>query len=261
MRAINDHNARGAITRIVLYLRGSNSKNVKESMRTNPNFGAGKAIGKSANFWQALLLALIQDGYIGEKPECNSSGHAYSALFLHRKAKVWLYDHEEKQEPLMMVEMGNLKVNPEPKPGKKEKENILPDEPRFDTKWTRRFMVGPWKEIEEDRENLYESFKDKLPEMFEKLKEIRNDLAERIERADFVADDNMLNNFCHVRPTTYQSMLRVAECNQSKAEYCSEMIPFIDDYCIKHNLPTDVHSKYGSVVNQISVCFTNFLRL
>lgn len=251
IKAVEDHNLKGAQGKIIKYIRGSKAKDVHESMRTKQRYGAGK--DKPDLFWKDLFSALLHEAYIGEGSSMNAAGWSYSTLRVEIKGQRWLQKYQLKKEPLMLEETSNMKgvVDEalQPSTSSSSQSNAtpshlieLPHLPAYDQEWIKRFMIGPWKEDGENKTaQSDESVKTKQREMYIKLKEIRQDISSRTGMvATHIADNTLIQKYCIVRPTTIENMTLIDGCNKMKAENCKDMLIYIRNFSIEHNLATDV---------------------
>jgi len=253
IKAIEDHNLKGAKGKVIKYIRGSNAKScVAEAMRSMPRFGAGKS--KPELFWKDLFDGMLHEGYIGEGSNMNAAGWTYSTMLVEIKGQMWVRKYQLNKEPLMLEETSNLKglvdkaLQPSepagPSSGNSAANHLieLPRSPMYDQDWLKRFMVGPWKEDGENKTAAYdEGVKRKQSEMYKRLQSIRQDISSRTNIvATNLADNSLLADLCKIRPTTVESMAKMNGFNMHKAESCKDMLTYIRNFSIENNLGTDL---------------------
>ena len=86
MESVNDYEGKGAKTKLIKYIRGSNAAEIWERYKANKNWGIGK--NKPVAFWNDLCASLISEGYIGEGSQTNAAGWSYSVLVVEIKSGV-----------------------------------------------------------------------------------------------------------------------------------------------------------------------------
>lgn len=95
--AILTGNAFGG-TMLIQILRGSANKKITPTSKKSKLFGAGK--NYSEKWWKMLVILLINDGYLKEKPI--SRGHGFT-LAMTPKANKWLIDYKSDNKLILNI--------------------------------------------------------------------------------------------------------------------------------------------------------------
>ncbi|KAF4518102.1 hypothetical protein B566_EDAN007803 [Ephemera danica] len=263
LRTAEQFNGKSGLGKMILALRGSNSKDVYQKIKSSEIFGAGKA--KPEAWWKGLGRLLLKEKYLEECvlsqgwPQRKESGFALTTVGIARKGEEYLRRSRSDAScpPLKLVPSRDLKAMLDRENQQKQRRAMLVAATSYDEangcqekqdldmfRFTRAAMqipstsgtAVPAQLSEEDKaEQALEK------QLFDGLVKIRAELALRDNIMPYtVASTSALVQLSLCRPSTLQHFTKVNGFNEAKIEkFGQEFLTFVTDFCKEHNLRRD----------------------
>ena len=232
-----------SLSKVLKFIRGSRAKEITETMKSKPFYGAGKEM--TEKFWSELLDQMVADEYITKKANqfAGPTGYAvtYYTLILEVKARRWREKYQLNKKNPFMIESHALtapKASNESVKVSPEKASKLPLERRLDNEFLKKFMAGPWLDEKVATKSPEESKIERL--LYKRLKNVRSEIANEYDMKPInVAGDDDLVLLSAVRPSSLEKMQNLEGFSAVKCNRLTRIVKTIATFSEDNEIDLD----------------------